>query len=77
MSSATKLPSELKLKSKTSFNSKNSLTHMNKSGSFSRPIPSVPSSEKDPGMTDKLHSLMDSYLPKDIPSIQKSYFVLT
>lgn len=30
------------------------------------------SNEKDPGMTDKLHSLMDTYLPKDIPSIQKA-----
>jgi hypothetical protein len=61
-----------KLKSKPSFNSKNSLAKVNASGSFARPVHRIFSHEKDPGMTDKLHSLMDSYIPKDIPSIQKA-----
>jgi hypothetical protein len=60
---------ETKLKSKPSFTSKNSLARLNQSGHFSRPIYKVLSNEKDPGMTDKLHSLMDTYLSKDIPSI--------
>ena len=62
---------ERKLKSKPSFNSKNSLARVNNSGHFSRPMHKVFSNDKDPGMTDKLHSLMDTYLPKDIPSIEK------
>ena len=62
-----------KLKSKPSFNSKNSLAKINPSGSFARPIHRLFSNEKDTGMSDKLHSLMDSYLPKDTPSIQKAY----
>ena len=62
-----------KIKSKPSFNSKNSLAKVNPSGSFARPIHRLFSHEKDPGMTDKLHTLMDSYIPKDIPSIQKAY----
>jgi len=77
MSAETKIPSEKRLASKPSFNSKDSLAHMNPSGSFSRPAPHIPSTDKDPGMTDKLHSLMDSYLPKDISSIQRAYFILT
>lgn len=64
---------ERKLKSKPSFNSKNSLARVNNSGHFSRPMHKVLSNDKDPGMTDKLHSLMDTYLPKDIPSIEKEY----
>lgn len=58
-----------KLKSKPSFNSKNSLGRMNAEGGVTRPVPTIPSQDRDPGMTDKLHSLMDSYIPKDIPSI--------
>ncbi len=61
-----------KLKSKPSFNSKNSFAKVSSSGNFARPIHRRMSHEKDPGMTDKLHSLMDSYIPKDIPSIQKA-----
>jgi len=61
--------SKSKLKSKPSFNSKNSMAKINPSGSFARPVHRMFSHEKDPGMTDKFYSLMDSYLPKDIPSI--------
>jgi hypothetical protein len=69
MNSDHHLPSERKLKSKPSFNSKNSMAKLNNSGHFARPVHRVFSHEKDPGMTDKLHSLMESYLPKDIPFI--------
>ena len=65
-----------KLKSKPSFNSKHSLAKTNQSGQFSRPVPKVYSNDKDPGMTDKLNSLMDTYLPKDIPFIQKAYIFI-
>lgn len=61
--------SKSKLKSKPSFQSKNSMAKLNPSGSIARPIHRMFSHEKDPGMNDKFHSLMDSYIPKDIPSI--------
>lgn len=48
------------------------MARINESGNFSRPMHRILSNEKDPGMTDKLHSLMDTYLPKDVPFIQKS-----
>mgnify|MGYP001002853362 CR=1 FL=1 len=68
----TQQSSSHKLKSKPSFNSKNSFAKVSSSGNFARPIHRRLSNEKDAGMTDKLHSLMDSYIPKDIPSIQKA-----
>ena len=58
-----------KLLSKTSFNSKNNLAKRNESGHFERTMIRTNSNEKDAGMTDKLHNLMNTYLPKDIPSI--------
>ncbi len=59
-----------KLKTRVSFESKESLGHINKSGHFQRPINRVMSNETDPGMTDKLYKLMENYIPKDIHSIQ-------
>lgn len=60
-----------RLRSRTSFNIKNSAIRLNESGNLARPHIKTVSTEKDKGMSDKLHSLMESYLPKDIPSIQK------
>ena len=60
-----------RLKSKPSFALKNNIAKRNSSGQFARPIHRSLSVEKDRGMTDKLHSLMESYIPKDIESIQK------
>ena len=62
-------PRTKKLVSKTSFNSKNNLARRNQSGHFERPMIKTSSIEKDAGMSDKLHDLMKTYLPKDIPSI--------
>ena len=52
---------------------KSSFARLKSSNSMTRPIHRVTSVEKDRGMTDKLHSLMASYIPNDIPSIQKAY----
>lgn len=53
----------------TSFNKKNSLVHINDTGQEQRPnIQWAISGEK---MSDKVYDLMESYLPKDIPNIQK------
>ena len=57
------------LKKKSSF--KNSFARLKSDGSMTRPYHRTTSAEKDRGMTDKLHDLMASYIPKDIPSIQK------
>lgn len=55
----------------TSFNKKNSLIHIKETGEEQRPnISRVISGEK---MSDKVYDLMESYLPKDIPSIEKQY----
>lgn len=62
-----------KLKSRLSFTSKDSLAHINKSGHFQRPINRAPSTETDPGMTDKLYKLMANYMPKEIQFIQQKY----
>lgn len=50
---------------------KNSGIRTNQSGLFSRPLIRNVSGERDQGMTDKLHSLMENYMANDIPSIQK------
>jgi hypothetical protein len=47
------------------------MAKLTESGLILRPLHKVVS-EQDPGMTDKLHSLMESYLPKDVPFIQKA-----
>jgi hypothetical protein len=60
-----------KLRSRTSFSVKNSGIKTNQSGLFSRPLIRNVSAERDQGMTDKLHSLMENYMANDIPSIQK------
>lgn len=64
-------PKKRKLKSKPSFEFKESRAKLSESGLLSRPIHRINSLERDQGMTDKLFSLMESYLPKDIHSIQK------
>jgi hypothetical protein len=51
---------------------KSSFARLKSSGSMNRPIHRLASTEKDKGMTDKLHSLMASYLPKDMVSIERA-----
>jgi hypothetical protein len=64
-----------RLKTRLSFTSKENLAHINKSGHFQRPISRVTSNETEPGMTDKLYKIMETYIPKDIKTIQKRYFI--
>lgn len=67
-----KEPHHSKLKSKPSLHYKNSFNRLSSEGSMNRPIHRIASTEKDKGMTDKLHSLMEEYIPRDVPSIQKA-----
>lgn len=65
--SGVDVPSEKKMGRLTSFNKKTSLIHVKDTGEEQRPnISRVVSGEK---MSDKVYDLMESYLPKDVPSI--------
>lgn len=59
------------LNRRTSFSARNSGLKLNVSGLFARPLIRNVSTDQDPGMSDKLHSLMENYLAKDTESIQK------
>ena len=61
--------SDKKIGRLTSFHKKNSVMHVKETGEEQRPnISRVISGEK---MSDKVYDLMESYLPKDVPSIQQ------
>ena len=58
-------------KRKDSFAERNSYVRTNESGELARPMHHR-MSQNDPGMSDKLHSLMATYIPRDMESIEKS-----
>ena len=60
-----------KLHRATSFNKKNSMVRM-KEGEEQRPDISRGKSVEE--MTEKIYALMSSYIPKDVPVIQRQYF---
>ena len=61
--------SQKKIGRVTSFNRKQSVIHIKQSGEEQRPhIHRAMSGEN---ISDKVYDLMESYLPKDMPSIQK------
>ena len=71
MKDSAKEHSKLKMQRATSFNKKNSMVRVKEDGEEQRPnISTVQSSER---MSEKIYSLMSSYIPKDVPSIERQY----
>jgi hypothetical protein len=69
MSSHSTHESHKKLTRLTSFHKKNSLIHIKETGEEQRPnIPHTASGEK---VSEKVYEMMESYIPKDIDSIEK------